>query len=792
MLLVALWRGRRIGPLVAEELPVVVRASETVEGRGRLYRSRRARDRAAQALRTATLQRMLPRLGLGADTSAPAPWCSRSPRSAAGFPQSRCSTSCSARPPTDRCRTGEPRPCTRRHRKAGRTLDDSIAPHAPISRRPGIGARNALLALRAEIAKAVVGQDAVVSGLVIALLCRGHVLLEGVPGVAKTLLVRTLAAALQLEFKRVQFTPDLMPGDVTGSLVYDARTAEFEFRAGPVFTNLLLADEINRTPPKTQAALLEAMEERQVSVDGEPRPLPDPFIVAATQNPIEYEGTYQLPEAQLDRFLLKLNVPLPPREQEIAILDRHARGFDPRDLSAIARSPGRPSWPRAARRCARCWSPTRCWATSSTSPARPGTRRHCSSACRRAARRRCWPPRGPGRGCRAATTSRPTTSRRWPGRRCGTASRCGRGRTGGRHPRRRARRHPGLGPGAALVILTGRAGLIALICVLPIALSPWPAATFVVLLALLLSRSSPTSALAASTARLAVQPRSATPPRGSASPSTPVLIVEQRRHGAEFRGQVRDAWAPSARAEPRTHAVDIAGGQRVRRRHRLRPVRRGDQRSALVTARSIGPLGLAGRQSSHRVPWQVRILPPFLSRKHLPSRLAKLREIDGLIPVLIRGQGTEFDSLREYVVGDDVRSIDWRATARRADVVVRTWRPERDRRVVIVLDTGRTSAGRVGVDPTAGDPERLAAAGLVDGRRTAAGGVGVPSRRPRRLPRPRPGHPGRRLQRVAHRTAAPSWSRRWRRCSPRWSNRTPPQWLPRCSAAPGGGRWWCC
>ena len=126
----------------------------------------------------------------------------------------------------------------------------------------------------------------------------------------------------------------------------------------------------------------------------------------------------------------------------------------------------------------------------------------------------------------------------------------------------------------------------------------------------------------------------------------------------------------------------------------------------MVTARSIGPLGLAGRQRSQPVPGQVRILPPFLSRKHLPSRLAKLREIDGLLPVLIRGQGTEFDSLREYVVGDDVRSIDWRATARRADVVVRTWRPERDRRVVIVLDTGRTSAGRVGVDPTAARSRR--------------------------------------------------------------------------------------
>jgi MoxR-like ATPase len=194
--------------------------------------------------------------------------------------------------------------------------------------------RTALGELRAEVAKAVVGQDQVVSGMVIALLCQGHVLLEGVPGVAKTLLVRALAAALSLDSKRVQFTPDLMPGDVTGSLIYDARTARFEFREGPVFTNLLLADEINRTPPKTQAALLEAMEERQVSVEGEPRRLPVPFLVAATQNPVEYEGTYPLPEAQLDRFLLKLTVALPERAEEISIVTRHATGFDPRDLGA--------------------------------------------------------------------------------------------------------------------------------------------------------------------------------------------------------------------------------------------------------------------------------------------------------------------------------------------------------------------------------------------------------------------------------------------------------------------------
>jgi MoxR-like ATPase len=139
--------------------------------------------------------------------------------------------------------------------------------------------------------------------------------------------------------KRLQFTPDLMPGDVTGSLIFDTRTAAFQFREGPVFTNLLLADEINRTPPKTQSALLEVMEERQVSVEGEARPLPEPFIVAATQNPIEYEGTYPLPEAQLDRFLLKLSVPLPNRDEELGVLRAHHHGFDPRDLVAAGVKP---------------------------------------------------------------------------------------------------------------------------------------------------------------------------------------------------------------------------------------------------------------------------------------------------------------------------------------------------------------------------------------------------------------------------------------------------------------------
>ncbi len=252
------------------------------------------------------------------------------------------------------------------------------------------------------------------------------------------------------------------------------------------------------------------------------------------------------------------------------------------------------------------------------------------------------------------------------------------------------------------MILTGRAGLLALLGALPIALSAWPATTFVVVLLALLAVVILDIALAGSPRALRLTRSVDTSARlGQAVKA----VVHIHNSGSRrFRGALRDAWPPSACAEPRTHQVSVRAGETGTVTTLLHPVRRGDLRSEVVTVRSIGPLGVAGRQRSQPVAGQVRILPPFLSRKHLPSRLARLREIDGLLPVLIRGQGTEFDSLREYVVGDDVRSIDWRATARRADVVVRTWRPERDRRVVIVLDTGRTSAGRVGVDPTARDP----------------------------------------------------------------------------------------
>ncbi len=186
----------------------------------------------------------------------------------------------------------------------------------------------AMSRVRAAVSQRVVGQDEVIDQALVAFLARGHALLEGVPGTAKTLLVRALAGALNAKFGRIQFTPDLMPSDITGiNLLRDGGRSS-EFRGGPIFTDLLLADEINRAPAKTQSALLEAMQERQTTVDGVARPLGDLFTVFATQNPVEYEGTYPLPEAQLDRFLLKIRVPYPSRESELQMLANYEGGFD--------------------------------------------------------------------------------------------------------------------------------------------------------------------------------------------------------------------------------------------------------------------------------------------------------------------------------------------------------------------------------------------------------------------------------------------------------------------------------
>src|SRR5580700_10176037 len=214
-----------------------------------------------------------------------------------------------------------------------RRLDDHVSEQGtmrPVATQTDAAALRA--ALHETMGRAVVGQIQVIDGLYIAVLCGGHVLLEGVPGTAKTLMARTLAAALDARFTRIQFTPDLLPSDIIGTSVYRPNSGTFEFREGPIFTDTLLADEINRAPAKTQSALLEAMEERQVTSDGESRALGDRFLVVATQNPVEYEGTYPLPEAQLDRFFFKLEVSVPEPATEMVMLRRVDSGFNAHDL----------------------------------------------------------------------------------------------------------------------------------------------------------------------------------------------------------------------------------------------------------------------------------------------------------------------------------------------------------------------------------------------------------------------------------------------------------------------------
>jgi len=244
--------------------------------------------------------------------------------------------------------------------------------------------------------------------------------------------------------------------------------------------------------------------------------------------------------------------------------------------------------------------------------------------------------------------------------------------------------------------VTGRAVLLALLGLLPVVASPHLATGLVTALVLLVVLALDV-ALAAPVSGLRISRSGATACRLGESAEVQLSVLN--RSGRSVRGVLRDAWVPSAGATPRTAPLRIPAGERRVLTTVLRPTRRGDRTPDRVTVRSVGPLGVAARQGRHEVPWRVRVQPPFTSRKFLPEKLDKLRQLDGQLVARTRGQGTEFDSLREYVVGDDVRSIDWRATARRSDVVVRTWRPERDRRLLVVLDTGRTSAARIGDVP---------------------------------------------------------------------------------------------
>ncbi|PRY01511.1 DUF58 domain-containing protein [Allonocardiopsis opalescens] len=245
--------------------------------------------------------------------------------------------------------------------------------------------------------------------------------------------------------------------------------------------------------------------------------------------------------------------------------------------------------------------------------------------------------------------------------------------------------------------LTGRTGLLGVLASVLVLLVPLDGWMLLIVALVLLAGVLADLALAASARRVRFERSGDTAIRLGESATVTLTVANPSRR--RLRGRLRDAWPPSAAALPRDVPLDVPAGERRRVATVLTPTRRGDRRAAAVAVRCTGPLGLAARQAVHEVPWTVRVLPPFHSRRHLPAKLSRLRELDGQHRAMIRGQGSEFDSLREYVPGDDVRSIDWRATARATSVVVRTWRPERDRRILIVLDTGRTSAGRVGDTP---------------------------------------------------------------------------------------------
>ena len=500
-----------------------------------------------------------------------------------------------------------------------------------------------------------------------------------------------LSHALKLDTKRVQFTPDLMPGDVTGSLVYDAKAGEFEFREGPVFTNILLADEINRTPPKTQSALLEAMEERQVSVDGVTRKLPVPFMVAATMNPIEYEGTYTLPEAQLDRFLLKLVLDLPERDNEVEVLTRHAAGFNPRDLAAAGRhrrarrrrsSPQAQAAVAAGRRQRRRDRLRR--RPRPRDPAEPLGQARREPAWRRP---RCSPPRRRGPGSTASTRSPPTTCRPWRCPCCATASSCGPRRSSrASRPTRscarscsrcRCRSNRWHVTGWFVARSSRSASCRSSITGEPVVLLAAGSLLRVVLGVVdlaargLAAHASRSRATCPGAVRLGetVDVDAATSP----TPGAAACAASCATAGSPRRARLRDARRarhPRRRA-PRhhddAHPVPPRGAPRGPRDH---PV--------------VRPAAALARQATIAVPGAVPCCPRSTRASTCPSRLARLRELDGATSVMVRGQGTEFDSLRDYVRGDDVRSIDWRATPRaaagprRAHLAARARPPGRD------------------------------------------------------------------------------------------------------------------
>ena len=572
------------------------------------------------------------------------------------------------------------------------------------ARPPTSEARERLAAVRGEVAKAVVGQDAAVSGLLVALLCGGHVLMEGVPGVAKTLMVRTLAGALDVDTRRVQFTPDLMPGDITGSMVIDSRQGELSFREGPLFTNLLLADEINRTPPKTQSALLEAMEEGQVSVDGVSRPLPRPFLVAATQNPVEYEGTYPLPEAQLDRFLLKVVLPIPPRDAELEILRRHAAGFDPRDVAGAGLravcGPDDIAAGQAAVRQVQVSPEVASYivdiarATRESPSLSLGVSPRGATALMRASRAWAWLA---GRDFVTPDDVKALAQ-------ATLAHRLG---------LRPEAELEGVEVGQVLdsalgsvpvprtlMAISGRVPLLVLLGLVPVVLRPSFGTMWLWLLVVALA--------VALDVLLAPRPAALEIAAGRSRPCGSATRPRRPWWWSTPRAPVTGCSAtPGSRRPARTTTGSRSGSPPATGcccTRRCSPYAAATCAPHGVTVRARGPLGLAARQRTVAVPGvgplaaAVRVAqapalaagPPARPRRPLGGAGARAGHRVRLAARVRPRRRRALDRLAGH--------------ARNRNVVVRTWQPERDRRVVLVLDTSRTSAGRVDDVPASTPP----------------------------------------------------------------------------------------
>ena len=558
---------------------------------------------------------------------------------------------------------------------------------------------NAFAVLQDAVGRVVVGQERPLRLAFLTFLCSGHSLFEGVPGVAKTLLVRTLARTVGLRFGRVQFTPDLMPSDITGTPVLNPATGEFRFRPGPLFADLLLADEINRASAKTQAALLEAMQERAVTVDGTPHPLGEHFTVFATQNPVEQEGTYPLPEAELDRFLFKIEVGYPSEEEEQALLTRH-HGVDP--AQAVVETV------IAGEELAQLRSLTRqvivreeiiAYVAALVRATRADVQ-FALGASPRAGLMLVWAAKA-----HAAVEGRDfvipeDVQEIWSPALCHRVVLDPAVEVEGGDPGPGAGAHPRERDGSALTVFPARRALVACAVWTGAAVV---AALFPALLPLLLTAAGVMLAVMLWDALLlgqkpAPELQRRIPERATQDQDVDLCLAVTNRASETIVVDVIDELPTDlAPDDPSFANVRVGSNRTFELSYTVRPAQRGDRPLGRAILLERSPLGFWRRRIMGGEGAPLRVYPDarrFLGREALnPDRI---RAELGIRPFRQRGEGMEFDSLREYVAGDDPRRIDWAATARRGRAITRLYQHERNHTVVIAVDTSRLMAARCG------------------------------------------------------------------------------------------------